>query len=67
MPMIQAYNSWVKWIALEINQTNESQINSNDNDDQLYPIEQSTIRPNAPIIIIPIALGLQRLEDWRLI
>ena len=50
--MIQVCNLWVKWIVLGINQTNESQINSNGNDDQPYPIEQFTIRPNAPIIII---------------
>ena len=50
--MTQVCNSWVKWIALEIDQTNKSPIDCKGNDDQLYPIEQSTIRPNAPIIIM---------------
>ena len=59
MPLTQVCNLWVKWIALGINQTNKSQIDSNDNDDQPHSIKQSTIRPNAaPIIIMAMGLGL---------
>ena len=64
--MTLVYNSWVKWIALGIDQTNESKIDSNSNDDQPDPIKQFTIRLNAPIIM-PMGLKLQKLEDWRLI
>ena len=64
--MTQVCNLWVKWIALEIDQTNESQIDSNSDDDQPHLIKQSIIRPNVPIIKMPISLGLQRSEDWKL-
>ena len=40
--------------CLRIDQTYENQINNKSNHDQLCPIELSTIRPNAPIIIMPI-------------
>ena len=42
MPMTRAYNLWVKWIALEIDQTDESQINSNGNDVQSHHIQRFT-------------------------
>ena len=40
-PMTQACNSWVKWIALRINQTNKSQIDSNGNNNQSHSIKRS--------------------------
>ena len=57
----------MKWIASKIDQTIEIQINSNGNDDQPLPIEQSTIKPNVCIIIMLIGPGLQKLEYWSLI
>ena len=66
MQMTQTCNSGVKWIALGIDQTNESQIDSDGNDDQPHLIEQSTIKPNTPIIILLIGLRLQTSEDWKI-
>ena len=61
--MTQACNLWVKWIALKIDQTDKSQIDSNGNDDQPHSIEQSTIRPNSPIIIMrPGTVEVGRLK-----
>ena len=56
--MTQACSLWVKWIALRIDQTDKSQIDSDYNDDQFHPIEQSTIRPNGQSIIMSIGLRL---------
>ena len=52
--------------CLWINKTNKSEINSNSNDDQSHSIKQFTIRPNTPIIIMPMGLGLQKSNDWKL-
>ena len=41
--MTQTCNLWLKWIALETNHTFESQINNKTDNDQPYPIKQSTI------------------------
>ena len=56
-------NLWVKWIASRIDQIDKSQINRNGNDNQPHSIQQSTIRPNAPIIIIrPKAAEVEGLK-----
>ena len=46
-------------IALAINQTHENQINSKINGNKIHLIEQSTIKPNAPINIMLIRKNLE--------
>ena len=65
--MTQVCNLWVKWIASKINQTDKSEIDSNSDNDQPHRIEQFTIKPNAPIMIMAMGLRLQSLENLRLI
>ena len=77
--MTQTCNFWVKWIALETNQTYESQICENNskidyktNNNQFYPItihyNKHAIKLNNPIIIRPIGKTWgcrgQKIDGW---